>query len=67
MDGRGTAHESSLQPPAQRMVQCYASTNDSDDQDKEEFYMRLLNIIIVMGDFNAEIGGDNRGCKEIMG
>ena len=44
--------------------------NDSDDQDKEEFYSRLLtiiqdcpeqNIIIVMGDFNAKIGSDNRG------
>ena len=44
--------------------------NDSDDQDKEEFYCRLLtiiqdcperNIIIGMGDFNAKIGNDNRG------
>ena len=44
--------------------------NDSDDQDKEEFYSWLLtiiqdcpeqNIITVMGDFNAKIGSDNRG------
>ena len=55
---------------------CYAPTNDSDDQDKEEFYSRLLtiiqdrperNVIIVMGDFNAKIGSDNRGYEEIMG
>jgi len=49
---------------------------DSDDQDKEEFYSRLLTIIqdrsernvtIVMGDFNAKIGSDNSGHEEIMG
>ena len=27
------------------VIQCYAPTNDSDDQDKEEFYNRLLTII----------------------
>ena len=46
------------------MIQCYAPTNDSDDQDKEAFYSRLLtiiqyppeqNVIIVMGDFNAKM------------
>ena len=46
------------------MIQCYAPTNDSDDQDKEAFYSRLLtiiqyppeqNVIIVMGDFNAKL------------
>ena len=50
--------------------------NDSDDQDKEAFYSRPLsivqdrperNVIIVMGDFNAKIGSDNRGYEEIMG
>ena len=58
------------------VIQCYAPTNDSDDQDKEEFYSRLLtiiqdrperNVIIVMGDFNAKIGSDNRSYEEIMG
>ena len=51
------------------VIQFYAPTNDSDDQDKQEFYSRLLtiiqdrperNVIIVMGDFNAKIGSDNR-------
>ena len=46
------------------LIQCYAPTNDSDDQDKEAFYSRLLtiiqyrpeqNVIIVMGDFNARL------------
>lgn len=27
------------------VIQCYVSTNDSDDQDKEEFYSKLLTII----------------------
>ena len=44
------------------MIQCYAPTNDSNDQGKEEFYRTLLtiirgrperNVIIIMGDFNA--------------
>ena len=58
------------------VIQCYAPTNDSDDQDKEAFHSRLLtiiqdrserNIIIVMGEFNAKIGSDNRDYEEIMG
>ena len=58
------------------VIQCYAPTNDSDEQDKEEFYSRLLtiiqdrperNIIIVMRDLNAKIGSDNRGYEEAMG
>ena len=58
------------------LIQCYATTNDSNDQDEEEFYSRLLtiiqdrperNVIIVMSDFNAKIGSDNRSYEEIMG
>ena len=56
------------------VIQCYAPTNDS-DEDKEDFYRRLLaivhnrprrNVIIVMGDFNAKIGNDNKGYEEVM-
>ena len=58
------------------VIHCYAPTNDSDEQDKEQLYSRLLtiiqdrperNVIIVMWDFNAKIGSDNMGYEEIMG
>ena len=57
------------------IIQCYAPTNKSEDQDKEEVYSRLLtiiqdrperNVFIVMGYFNAKIGSDNKGF-EVMG
>ena len=57
------------------VIQYYASTNDSSEGVEEEFYSRLStiiqnsprqNITIMMGDFSAKIGWDNRGC-EIMG
>ena len=58
------------------VIQCHTQTNDSDEQDKEEFQSRLLtisqdrperNVIIVMGDFNAKIGSDNSGYEAVMG
>lgn len=52
------------------------STNDSEEDVKEDFYNRLLtiiqacsrrNIIVTMGDFNAKIGSNNQGYEEIIG
>ena len=58
------------------IIQCYAPTNDSDEEIKDGFYDRLQTIIqkyserditIVMGDLNAKIGSDNRGYERIIG
>ena len=46
------------------IIQCYAPTNDTDDQIKSEFYQQLQteinsktrkDVLIVMGDLNAKI------------
>jgi len=59
-----------------KVIQYYASTNDSDEETKDEFYSRLQSIldkcrekyvIILMGDFNAKIETDNSGYEEMMG
>ena len=58
------------------IVQCYAPTNDSEEEDKDQFYSRLQEILgifpkkditILMGDLNAKIGSDNTGYEHIMG
>ena len=58
------------------VIQCYAPTNGSNDDEKEKFYSRLStviqncprrNIAIMMGDINAKIGSDNTGHEEIKG
>lgn len=58
------------------IIQCYAPTNDSDDEINSAFYERLQSIIdrnsardvnILMGDLNAKVGNDNTGYEEIMG
>ena len=57
------------------MIQCYAPTNDSEDEVKDQFYHRLQSVIdnfserdvtILMGDFNAKIGSDNIGYEQVI-
>ncbi|VDP37481.1 unnamed protein product [Schistosoma margrebowiei] len=58
------------------IIQCYAPTNDSNDNIKDQFYDGLQSIIekctrknltILMGDLNAKVGIDNSGYEDIMG
>ncbi|VDO54807.1 unnamed protein product [Schistosoma margrebowiei] len=58
------------------IIQCYAPTNDSNDDIKDQFYERLQSIIekcprkdltTLMGDLNAKVGIDNTRYEDIMG
>ncbi|VDO73243.1 unnamed protein product, partial [Schistosoma curassoni] len=57
------------------IIQCYAPTNDSNDDIKDQFYDWLQSIIekcprndltILLGDLNVEFGIDNTGYEDIM-
>ncbi|VDP43663.1 unnamed protein product [Schistosoma mattheei] len=58
------------------VIQCYAPTNDYNEDVKDQLYDRLQSIvekcptkdlIILMEDLNAEVGTDNTGYEDIMG
>ena len=58
------------------IIQVYAPTNETTDDEKDEFYEQLQrtfdtcnrhDIVIVMGDLNAKVGDDNKDVEGIMG
>ncbi|CAH8533033.1 unnamed protein product [Schistosoma turkestanicum] len=58
------------------VIQCYAPTNDYNDDVKDQFYERLQSIVekcslknltILMGDLNAKVGMDDTGYEDIIG
>ncbi|VDP46133.1 unnamed protein product [Schistosoma margrebowiei] len=59
-----------------RIIQCYAPTNDYNEDVKDQFHDRLQSIVekcptkdltILMGDFNAKVETVNTRYEDIMG
>ena len=57
-------------------IQCYALTDDANDDEKDKLYQVLndttakmwkRDMVIVLGDMNAKIGRENKDHEETMG
>lgn len=58
------------------IIQCYAPTNEADDEVKDEWYEHLSQVIskvpchdmlLITGDLNAKVGEDNTNYERAMG
>ncbi|KAK2187090.1 hypothetical protein NP493_179g01048 [Ridgeia piscesae] len=58
------------------IILCYAPTNASDKEDKEDWYEQLqqavakvsqYDMLLIIGDMNAKVGSDNSNCERAMG
>ncbi len=58
------------------IIQCYAPTNQAEDEEKENFYDALQrevdstprhDVLMVNGDLNAKVGSDNTNKEGVMG
>ena len=58
------------------ILQCYATTNNAEPYEKQEFYNKLRamiesapnrDILIIMGDFDVKVGRNNASIERIMG
>ena len=58
------------------IILCYAPTNESDTEDKENWYEQLQqavakvpqhDMLLIIGDMNAKVGSENSNCERAMG
>ena len=58
------------------IIQTYAPSEDHNEESKESYYEQLQcicqkipkhDLLIIMSDFNAKIGNDNKGYEDILG
>ena len=56
------------------LIQCYAPTNDAEEEDKEDWYEQLEqtvskvpihDMLLIIGDMNAKVGTDKQEEKEL--
>ena len=57
------------------IIQCYAPIEDADDEEKDDFYTQLQevlqavpkhDVLLVTGDLNAKIESDNTGFEQYI-